>query len=119
MNWLAINHLLLAAARNSKCGTNNGLLTTGIYDGLCSGGQVQIQGPGDILIVIANIIKIAMELAGGLAIIFIFVGGIYYVTSTGDPGRIKLAKNIILQAVIGLLVIIMAYAVVTYIAKAF
>jgi hypothetical protein len=119
MIWLyGATNFLLAAAK--QC-TNKGLLTTGIYDGLCntSTGEVQVTGLGDILTVVANVIKIAMELAGGLAVIFIIVGGIYYVTSTGDPARIKRAKEIIMQAVIGLLVIIMAYAAVIYVARAF
>jgi hypothetical protein len=121
MIWLSnIAHFLLAAPPAKQC-TNNGLLTTGIYDNLCdpATGQVQITGLGDILTVIANVIKIAMELAGALAVIFIIVGGIYYVTSTGDPARIKRAKEIVMQAIIGLIVVIVAYALVVYIARAF
>jgi len=116
MNLLSV--IPFAAARGNSCGTNNGLLP-GLYDGLCSGGNVQIDNAGDIFIVIANVVRILTALAGGLAVIMIIVGGIYYVTSGGDPKRITLARTILIDSVTGLLVIILAYAAVTFIAGSF
>lgn len=50
--------------------------------------------------------------AGVVAVIVIIVGGIRYATSNGDASQVKSAKNTILYAVVGLVVIMMA-AVIT------
>jgi hypothetical protein len=114
MNLLNLFQFQLAA-----CGTNDGILP-GLYDGIkCTGGQVDINKVSDILTVLTNVIRILIALSGGLAVIFIIVGGVYYVTSAGDPTRLKRAKEIITQAVTGLVVVLMAYGVVTFIASRF
>jgi len=112
--------LVLHMFRLAAC-TKTGILTTSIYDGLhCTGdGELAITSVSDAFKVVANICQILLELAGGIAILVIIVGAIYYITSAGEPGRIKKAKDIIINTVVGLLVIITAYAVVTFIAKGF
>src|SRR5207253_1994684 len=113
------NLFLLGAARDSSCSTKIFPGGPGLYDGLCSGGQTQIVGLNDILVIIGNVIRILVSLAGGVAVIMIIVGGIFYVISSGDPTRIKRAKEILFQAITGLIVIALAYAVVTFIADQF
>ena len=54
-------------------------------------------------------------LAGAVAVIVIIIGGIRYVMSSGDAGQVQSAKNTILYAVIGLIVVIMAYAIVNFV----
>lgn len=51
------------------------------------------------------------SVAGIVAVITIIIGGFLYVTSNGEPEKIKRAKNAILYAVIGLVVVIMAFAI--------
>lgn len=108
----------MLAARNNACGTVNGLLP-GLYDGLCTGGNVEIKGLGDVTVLITNVIRIAEWFAGGLAVIAIIVAGIMYVTSQGEPANINRAKSVLTQAITGLVIIIIAYALVTYIASKF
>ncbi len=71
----------------------------------------------------ANVLKEAFNLvyyiAGAIAVIMIIVGGLNYVTSSGDPGRMTKAKNTLLYAVIGLVVIIAAWAITNFIANRF
>lgn len=105
-------------ARDSSCGTNNGFFP-GLYDKLCVGGNVQIQGVDDILVMLTNIIRILTAVAGGIAVIALIVGGIFYVISGGEPAKIKRAKDIIIDSVIGLMLIITAYAIVTFIGNSF
>jgi hypothetical protein len=103
----------------NACGTKTGVLPS-LYDGInCPGNDVQVQSISDIWIIVANVIRILMAMAGGLAVIFIIVGGLYYVTSAGDPTRIKRAKEIITQAITGLVVVFASYGVVTFIASRF
>ena len=64
---------------------------------------------------ITNIVNILLFLAGAVAVIVIIIGGIRYVMSSGDAGQVQSAKNTILYAVIGLIVVIMAYAIVNFV----
>jgi hypothetical protein len=67
---------------------------------------------------IVNIIHLLMAVMGGLALIFIIVGGIQMVLSAGDSGRVKRARDTILYAAVGLVVAIAAYAIVSFISTA-
>jgi multisubunit Na+/H+ antiporter MnhB subunit len=54
-----------------------------------------------------------------IAVIMIVIGGIRYTTSNGDSSQVKSAKDTIMYAVIGLVVAILAYAIVNFILSAF
>lgn len=51
--------------------------------------------------------------AGPIAVLMIAIGGFRYVTSRGDQTAMEGAKKTIMWAIIGLLVIIISYAIVT------
>lgn len=55
--------------------------------------------------------------AGIVAVIAIILGGVRYVTANGDSGQLQAAKNTILYAVVGLVVIIMAAAITQFVIK--
>jgi hypothetical protein len=57
-------------------------------------------------------------IVGVLSVIMIVFGGIRYTTSTGDKGRIDSAKNTIIYAVVGLVVAILAFALVQWVFSA-
>lgn len=52
--------------------------------------------------------------AGLVAVIFIIIGGINYMTSGGDAGKLKKAKDTILYAVIGLVICVLSFAIVNW-----
>jgi len=54
-------------------------------------------------------------IAGIIAVGVIIFGGVRYAISQGDPGKVKKAKDTLLYAVIGLVVTLMAFAIVTFI----
>ena len=62
-----------------------------------------------------SVFNSAMLWAGIIAVIIIIVGGIYYTTSQGDPGRVVRAKNTIIYAIIGLIITLLAAAIVNMI----
>jgi amino acid transporter len=64
---------------------------------------------------IANIINILLFVIGAVAVIMIIIGGIRYVTSNGDQAQVKGAKDTILYSIIGLVVAILAYAIVNFV----
>lgn len=110
-------HLFHLAATN--CTTNNGFVPS-LYDGLtCTDGVPDITQVSDAAVFVGNIVRILIAVSGALAVITILVSAIYYITSTGDPGRVKRAKEILINTTIGLVLIIVAYTLVTYIAGEF
>lgn len=68
---------------------------------------------------IKTIVNMMLFLLGVIAVIMIIIGGFRYATSNGDPGTTKAAKDTILYAVIGLVVAILAYAIVNFVVNAF
>ncbi|HEX7259507.1 MAG TPA: hypothetical protein VF272_01085 [Candidatus Saccharimonadia bacterium] len=52
---------------------------------------------------------------GAVAVLIMIMGGIRYITSTGDAKRIQAAKDTILYAVLGLIVAILARAIVGFV----
>jgi hypothetical protein len=65
------------------------------------------------------VINVLLFLIGAVAVIMIILGGIRYVISNGDSSQVTSAKNTILYAVIGLIVALLAYAIVNFVIKQF
>ena len=66
----------------------------------------------------ANVTSIINAVVGVLAIIaviVIIIGGINYMTSAGDAGKVKKAKDTILYGVIGLIICGLAAAIVNFV----
>lgn len=69
----------------------------------------------DLPDVITTIINVMLFIAGALAVIMIIYGGIRYITAHGDEKQVKVAKDTIVYSVTGLIIAILAYALVTFI----
>jgi len=67
---------------------------------------------------IKSIVNILLYLVGVIAVIMIIIGGIKYVTSNGDSSAVTSAKNTIMYAIIGVVVAILAFAIVNWIITA-
>ena len=70
----------------------------------------RIAGNGNI----TDVLKVAFGFAGGIALIIITLAGLKYALSSGDPQGIKKAKDTILYAIIGLVVSILAFSIVSF-----
>lgn len=64
---------------------------------------------------IKTVTNVLLFIIGAVAVIMIILGGIRYVTSNGESAQITAAKNTILYSVIGLVVALLAYAIVNFI----
>lgn len=62
-----------------------------------------------------TILNIFTYIIGAVAVLMIIIGGLRYTTSNGDPTTTTSAKNTILYAVIGLIVAMMANAIVNFV----
>jgi len=75
-------------------------------------GEDPLLGDG-VLVQAVNLLSIV---AGIIAVIIIIVSGIRLITSNGDPGAFGTARNTIIYAAIGLIVIVLARTLVSVIA---
>ncbi len=64
---------------------------------------------------IRGIINVILYILGAIAVLMIVIGGLRYVLSGGEASQTKSAKDTILYAVIGLVVALLAYAIVNFV----
>lgn len=69
----------------------------------------------DLPAMIQNIINVLLFLIGTISVVMIIVGGIRYVTSNGDQAQVKAAKDTIMYAVVGVVVALLAFAIVNFV----
>ncbi|MCK5511035.1 IPT/TIG domain-containing protein [Candidatus Parcubacteria bacterium] len=71
----------------------------------------------DIKTLIINIIRYVLTFLGIIAVVMVMYGGFIWMTSNGQPDRIQKAKKTLIGAAIGLVIVISAFAIVTFIAN--
>ncbi len=67
--------------------------------------------------IVADIIQIVLGLVGIIFMLLCLYGGFTWMTSSGDPEKIKKAKGLILNGAIGMLIILTAYSITYFIAR--
>ena len=72
-------------------------------------------GTQDIRVTIVRIIRVALGILGTITLVLIVYAGFIWMTSGGKQETIAKAKKIIINAVIGLLIIILAAAITEFI----
>jgi len=73
---------------------------------------VTLFGNGSIFNTIVNIL---LFIIGAISVIMLIYGGIRYTISAGDSGSVTAAKNTILYAIVGLVIAILAFAIVNFV----
>jgi hypothetical protein len=75
-------------------------------------GQDPLTGSNGVLVTATNILAFV---AGATAVIFMVVGGIKYITAAGAPAEVQKAKETIIYALVGVIVIIISRQVISYV----
>ena len=65
--------------------------------------------------IIKTIVETLLYFVGILSVIMIIVSGVLYATSAGDSGRVAKAKNTLVYSIVGLVVAVLAYAIVAFV----
>jgi cytochrome bd-type quinol oxidase subunit 2 len=65
--------------------------------------------------IITNVINILSILVGAVSVIMLIVGGFRYIISNGDSNSTKGAKDTIMYALIGLIIVLFAQAIVRFV----
>ena len=82
---------------------------TAIGDSGCSGGASNIQN------VLRTVINVLSSIGGIIAVIVIIIGGFKYMTSNGDSNSASGARNTILYAVVGLIIVAFSQIIVRFV----
>lgn len=85
---------------------------SGYTSALCDDTDKELLGENSIFGTITNIF---LFVVAAISVIMIVVGGLRYVISNGDQTAVTGAKNTIFYSVIGLVVALMAYAIVNFV----
>lgn len=64
---------------------------------------------------VKTIINVFSAIVGSIAVIMIIIGGFKYVTSGGDSNSVGSAKNTILYAIVGLVIVVFAQIIVRFV----
>lgn len=76
-----------------------------------------VSGGNTLMSSLQVIINVVIGVLGFVSVAMIVLGGVQYVTSAGDSSKTKKAKDTIMYAVIGLVVAILAFAIVNFVLK--
>lgn len=104
----------------------NAAFDKGLMDGATSAQGKDQQGDASTLFgdggqggIFRTITNVLLFLIGAISVIMLIIGGIRYVVSGGDSTAVQNAKNTILYAIVGVVVAILAYAVVNFVIGSF
>jgi len=72
-------------------------------------------GDGDLRTIINGVITTVMSFLGIVAVVVILFGGFKWMTSGGDQTKVDTARKLIINGVIGLVIIILAWAITAFV----
>lgn len=103
-----------AAANSSSSGYSGGIGgTTGSQQGVnCSSSNVDTSSIKKLAARITNVFSI---IVGAASVIMIIYGGFRYVISGGESGRVGAAKNSLIYAIVGLVIVALAQLIVHFV----
>jgi hypothetical protein len=102
-----MKQFLLAAAADE---TLEGLGAAGVEAGYAD--------VSDVPTIVGGLINVVLGLTGILFIFLLVYGGILYLTAGGVDDNVKKAKKLISNAVIGIIIIVAAYAITSFLFQA-
>lgn len=115
---LNINVLLPMTASAADCATTKGTMniTNGAGCSQGTGVPTELFGTGGMFTTIANV---ALYIIGAVSVLMLIYGGIRYTISGGETASVTAAKNTILYAIVGIVVALLAYAIVNFVITSF
>lgn len=78
----------------------------------CSAG-----GETELYKTVRSIFTVVISVIGVIAVIAVIYGGITFMTSAGDPGKITKGRRILIFGVVGVAVSLLAFAIVNFVLK--
>lgn len=89
---------------------------TSVTSGLSvAGNQAGYNSNLPLTTLIANVIQVILGLTGMACVILLVYAGILYLTAQGEDANVKKAKKLISGTIIGILIIVAAWALTRYV----
>lgn len=88
------------------------------FDNPQTGAAPNVAAQGTLGQNITNIINFFLGLLGLIAVAFLIYAGVLMVTAGGNEDQVTKARKIITYAVIGIIIILLSYTVVTFVTSA-
>ena len=92
-----------------------GILDSSISSLDTTGKAAQLGGTKDLPTLIGNIISVVTGTMGIVFVVLVVYAGILYMTASGDDTKVKKAKTLLTQAVIGMIILVSAYAIASFV----
>jgi hypothetical protein len=80
-----------------------------------AGFEVREEGQSQLTSFVGRIINILLSILGVIFFVLLVYGGFLWMTSQGNEDKVKKAKTLITDAVIGLVIILAAYAISSFV----
>ena len=77
--------------------------------------DVEDSGEDTLITNVKTILSAIIGILGFVCVVVMIIGGVNYMTSSGDTGKVKKAKDTILYGLIGLIVCVLAFAIVQFV----
>ena len=84
-----------------------------------SAGAAGIDTSRDVATIIGTVIKAALGLVGMIFLALMIYAGAYWMIARGDEAKVDKAKETIIAAIIGLVIVVGAYAITYFVVNAF
>ncbi|MDZ7785873.1 MAG: hypothetical protein U5L95_02000 [Candidatus Saccharibacteria bacterium] len=84
-------------------------------DFTCPGGNCGGNAETEVGNIISTVINVLSIVVGVVAVIMVIIGGLKYIISSGDSGNVQSAKNTILYAIVGLVIVAFAQIIVRFV----
>lgn len=108
LSLLVLPILSLPALAQSSDPYGTSQVNAGVNGAL--GGQGQ-----DLRTVIGRIINLVLSFLGVIAVVIILMGGFKWMTAAGNEDKVSEARKLLVAGIIGLVIILAAWAVSTYV----
>ena len=66
---------------------------------------------------VSTVLNLVFMLAASIAVLMIVIGGLRYILAHGDPSAVAQARNSMLYALVGLIIIMVAFSIVTFVVR--
>jgi hypothetical protein len=112
ISYVPLLGLLLPGLVLASAGTDSvsaGLHLPG-FSSMFGGG---LAGESSLPLLILDVVQLLLFFAGGIAVLFIIIGGFFYITAQGNEEQAEKGKKALINAIIGIVIVIMAYAIIS------
>lgn len=89
--------------------------TKGTLDECYANDKSGVFAQGNLQTTLTVIINVVVGVVGFIAVAMVVMGGIGFATSQGDASKVAKARNTILYGVVGMVVALLAYALVNFV----